>query len=95
MNVASWWDGMGLGCKDMWNCTMGHSLCADLQTVAGDAGAEESSFNKTSMLPFMIIIIQDHLRWRYSTVIHLEELVHLAEWQDLKKEKRKEQRNKI
>ena len=28
-------------------------------------------------------------------VIHLEQLVHLVEWQDLKIEKRNEQRNKI
>ena len=37
----------------------------------------------------------DHQRWRYSTVIHLEQSVHLAKRQDLKKEKRKEQIFKI
>ena len=30
---------------------------------------------------------QDHLRWRYSTVIHLEQLVYLAKWKDLNKGK--------
>ena len=30
---------------------------------------------------------QDHLRWRYSTVIHWEQLVYLAIWKDLNKGK--------
>ena len=34
---------------------------------------------------------QDHQRWGYSTVIHLEKTIHLAIWKDLNKEKRKEQ----
>ena len=38
---------------------------------------------------------QDHQRWRYSTVIHLEQSVYLTIWKDLNKEERKEQRNKI
>ena len=38
---------------------------------------------------------QDHQRWRYSTVIHLEQFVYLAVLKDLNKEKRKEQRNMI
>ena len=34
---------------------------------------------------------QDHQRWGYSTVIHLEKTIYLAIWKDLNKEKRKEQ----
>ena len=34
---------------------------------------------------------QDHQRWGYSTVIHLEKTIYLATWKDLNKEKRKEQ----
>ena len=32
---------------------------------------------------------QDHQRWGYSTVIHLEKTIFLAKWKDLNKEKRK------
>ena len=39
----------------------------------------------------LYIIIQDHQRWGYSTVIHLEKTIYLAIWKDLNKEKRKEQ----
>ena len=38
---------------------------------------------------------QNHQRWRYSTVIHLEQSVYLTIWKDLNKGERKEQRNKI
>ena len=42
---------------------------------------------------------QDHLRWRYSTVIHWEQLVYLAIWKDLNKgkiwTKRKEKNKEI
>ena len=38
---------------------------------------------------------QDHQRWGYSTVTHLEQPVYLAIWKDLNKEKRKEHRKKI
>ena len=31
---------------------------------------------------------QDHQRWGYSTVTHLEQLVYLVKWKDLNKEKR-------
>ena len=37
-------------------------------------------------------IQQDHQRWRYNTVIHLEHPVYLAIREDLKKERKKEQR---
>ena len=33
------------------------------------------------------VVKQDHLRWRYSTVIHWEQLVYLAIWKDLNKGK--------
>ena len=32
---------------------------------------------------------QDHQRWGYSTVTHLEQFVHLATWKDLNREKKK------
>ena len=35
---------------------------------------------------------QDHQRWGYSTVTHLEQPVYLAIWKDLNKKKRKEHR---
>ena len=38
---------------------------------------------------------QDHQRWGYSTVIHLEQSVYLTTWKDLNKEKRKEHKIKI
>ena len=38
---------------------------------------------------------QDHQRWGYSTVTHLEQPVYLAKWKNLNKEKRKEHRKKI
>ena len=40
-------------------------------------------------------IKQDHQRWGYSTVIHLEQPVYLAIWKDLNKEKRIEHRKTI
>merc|ERR1719209_1841176 len=36
---------------------------------------------------------QDHQRWGYSTVIHLEQTVYLAIWKYLKKEKRQESKH--
>ena len=38
---------------------------------------------------------QDHQRWGYSTVTHMEQPVYLAIWKDLNKKKRKEHRKKI
>ena len=38
---------------------------------------------------------QDHQRWGYSTVTHMEQSVNLAIWKDLNKKKRKGQRKKI
>ena len=38
---------------------------------------------------------QDHQRWGYGTVIHLEKPVYLAIRKDLNKKKRKEHRKKI
>ena len=39
-------------------------------------------------------IEQDHERWGYSTVTHLEQPVYLAVWKDLNKEKRKNKKTK-
>ena len=38
---------------------------------------------------------QDHQRWGYSTVTHVEQPVYLAIWKDLSKKKRKVQRKRI
>ena len=41
------------------------------------------------------LLKQDHQRWGYSTVTHLEQPVFLATWKDLNKKKRKEQWDRI
>ena len=38
---------------------------------------------------------QDHQRWGYITVTHMEQSVYLAIWKDLNKKKRKEHKKKI
>ena len=38
---------------------------------------------------------QDHQRWGYSTVTHMEQPVYLAIWKDLNKKKRKEHRKRL
>ena len=47
------------------------------------------------MQPIKNYLKQDHQRWGYSTVIHLEQPVYLTTWKDLNKEKRKEHKIKI
>ena len=38
---------------------------------------------------------QDHQRWGYSTVTHMEQPVYLAIWKDLSQKKRKEHKKRI
>ena len=53
------------------------------------------SYSKRNLIKFNHQCKQDHQRWGYSTVTHLEQPVYLATWKDLNKEKRKEHRKKI
>ena len=63
----------------------------------------DKSINQSVFLrqPIMIsdenstLLKQNHQRWGYSTVTHLEQSVYLAIWKDLDKEKRKEHRKKL
>ena len=50
-------------------------------------GCQKIRFYKCYDICFLNIYEQDHLRWRYSTVIHLKQLVYLAKWKDLNKGK--------
>ena len=43
---------------------------------------------------FNFYVKQDHQRWGYSTVTHMEQPVYLAIWKDLNKNKRKEHKKK-
>ena len=38
---------------------------------------------------------QDHQKWGYSTVTHMEQSVYLAKWKDLNKQERKEHRKRL
>ena len=51
----------------------------------------------TGILNFWLwsFIVPPYLRWRYSTVIHWEQLVYLAVWKDLNKENKDEPKDKI
>ena len=43
----------------------------------------------------ILILKQDHQRWGYITVTHMEQPAYLAIWKDLNKKKRKEHKKKI
>ena len=50
---------------------------------------------KYHIIAVIIFKKQDHQRWGYSTVTHMEQPVYLAIWKDLNKKKRREHRKKI
>ena len=74
----------------MWHLTKKYKI-APTSTIRQQKvlkGTKKKQINPQS-------IKQDHQRWGYSTVTHMEQSVYLAIWKDLNKKKIKEHRKKI
>ena len=73
-------------------------LPCNLNNVPLRIGAKLSifaSWGEVVLLNWQVGEEQDHQRWGYSTVTHMEQPVYLAKWKDLNTKKRKEHTKNI